>query len=279
MAQPAQIGLEEGAQVGDAVFQHRHAVDAHAEGEALPLLGVEAHGLQHARVHHPAAQDLQPVAALADDQLVLGPAAADVDLGRGLGEREVAGAEAHRHVVALEVGAHEVDQAALEVAHVGAPVDQQALDLVEHRRVGGVAVAAVGAAGRDDPERRLARLHGADLHRAGVRAQQQWPAVALGLEVEGVEHLPGGVLGRDVERLEIVPVVLDVRAFGDREAHVGEDRHDLLGGLADRVDPPLLPLARRQGDVDPLRLELGVERRLPASTRAAGRPGPPRPRA
>ena len=49
VAQPAQIGLEEGAQVRDAVFQHRHAVDAHAEGEALPFLGVEADRLQHLR--------------------------------------------------------------------------------------------------------------------------------------------------------------------------------------------------------------------------------------
>ena len=111
---------------------------------------------------------------------------------------------------------------------MGAPVDQQALDLVEHRRVGDVAVAPVGAAGRDDPERRLAGQHGADLHRARVGAQQQRPAVLLGLEVEGVEHLPGRMLRRDVERLEIVPVVLDVRTFGDGEAHVGEDRDDLL---------------------------------------------------
>ena len=68
--------------------------------------------------------------------------AADVHLGGRLGEREVARPEAHRDVVALEEGAHEVGQAALEVAHVGAPVDHQALDLMEHRRVGHVEVAA-----------------------------------------------------------------------------------------------------------------------------------------
>ena len=42
MAQPAQVAVEEGAQVGDAVFQHRDPVDAHAEGEALPLGGIDA---------------------------------------------------------------------------------------------------------------------------------------------------------------------------------------------------------------------------------------------
>ncbi len=44
VAQPAEVGLEERAQVGDAVFQHGDAVDAHAEGEALPLIGVDAAG-------------------------------------------------------------------------------------------------------------------------------------------------------------------------------------------------------------------------------------------
>ena len=211
---------------------------------------------------HAAAQDLQPVAALADDQLVARATAADIDLGRGLGEREVAGAEADRHVVALEIGAHEIGQAALQVPHVHAPVDQQPLDLMEHRRVGGVAVAAVGAAGGDDPERRLAGQHGADLHRAGVGAQQQRAAVDLGVEVERVEHLPRRMLRRDVERLEIVPVVLDVGAFRHGKAHVGEDRHDLLGGLAHRVDSPKRPLARRQRDVDPLGLQPRRQRGL-----------------
>src|ERR1700754_3408776 len=34
MLQPAQIGVEEGAQVRNAVFQHRRPLDPHAEGEA-----------------------------------------------------------------------------------------------------------------------------------------------------------------------------------------------------------------------------------------------------
>ena len=69
------------------------------------------------------------------------------------------------------------------------------------------------------------------------------------------------MLGRDVERLEIVPVGLDVGPFGDRETHVGEDRDDLLGDLADRMDAPSGGgPARRQGDVEPSRSEARVER-------------------
>ena len=50
----------------------------------------------------------------------------------------------------------------------------QPLELVEHRRVGEVeVVAAVHPAEGDDPDRRLVRLHVADLHRRGVRPQQR----------------------------------------------------------------------------------------------------------
>ena len=99
--------------------------------------------------------------------------AADIDLGRGLGEREIARPEAHRQIVDAEKGAAELDQAALEVAHMGRAVDHQPLDLVEHRRMGRVVVAAEGAARHDDADRRLLRQHRADLHRRGVGAQHE----------------------------------------------------------------------------------------------------------
>ena len=52
--------------------------------------------------------------------------------------------------------------------------DQQAFDLVEHRRVGHVGIAAIDAAGRDDrAAAAAARRMRADLHRRGVRAQQR----------------------------------------------------------------------------------------------------------
>src|SRR5258708_11486507 len=59
--QPAYVGLEELAQIRDAVFEHRDTVDAHAPGEALVLVGIEAAIAQHIRVHHAAAENLQPV--------------------------------------------------------------------------------------------------------------------------------------------------------------------------------------------------------------------------
>ena len=91
-------------------------------------------------------------------------------------------------------------------------------------------------------------------------AQHQRPPLLLRLEIEGVHHLARRMLLRDVERAEVVEVVLDVRALGDREAHLAEDRDDLLGDLADRVNAPVGARPYRQGDVLSLGQQLGVER-------------------
>src|SRR6185312_10276359 len=169
-----QIVLEERTQVGDAVAQHGEALHAEAKGEAGVALRIDAAVLQHVRMHHAAAEHLQP-AALA----ILG-LPADVDLGRRLGKGEIAGAETHLEI-AFEERADELGQGALEVGETGSLVNQQAFDLMEHRRVSLVRIAAVDLARRDDADRRLATGHRADLHRRGMRAQQT--AVA---EVEGV---------------------------------------------------------------------------------------------
>jgi hypothetical protein len=39
--QPAHVSIEEGAKVVHAIFEHGKTVDAAAEGEPLPLLGIE----------------------------------------------------------------------------------------------------------------------------------------------------------------------------------------------------------------------------------------------
>ncbi len=126
---------------------------------------------EHLGMHHARAQNFEPVAAGADLEAAAFARTADIDLGGRLGEGEIARPEAHRQMLDVEEGAAEFDEAALQMPHVDGAVDHQPLDLMEHRRVRGVVIAAEGAAGHDDPERRLARAHGADLHRRGVRAQ------------------------------------------------------------------------------------------------------------
>src|SRR5688572_19962942 len=181
LAQEAHVVVEEAAQVVDAIAQHREALDAEAEGEAGVAFRIDADVAQHARMDHAAAEHFQPARA------AIGLLPGDVDFRRRLGEREIARAETHFEI-AFEECAHEFAQCALEVGEAGMLVDQQAFDLVEHRRVGLVAVAAIHLAGRDHAQRRLLAggdqiLHVADLHAGGVGAQQ-----AAVRKVERVVH-------------------------------------------------------------------------------------------
>src|SRR6202020_2995228 len=106
-------------------------------------------------MHHAAAENLQPVLALAEADFALVAAALDVHLERRLGEREERRPEAHIDVVALEECLAELVQDPFEVAEMRALVDDEAFDLMELRRMGGVRIDAIGAAGANDADRRL----------------------------------------------------------------------------------------------------------------------------
>lgn len=274
MLEPAQIAVEEGAQVVHPIFEHRQPVDTGAEGEALPFIGIEPAGLDHPPVHHAAAQHFHPAAAgrvavAADHALAVLPGEADIDFGRRLGEGEIAGAQAQHDVVALEERLEEGLQRPLEVAERDALVDHQAFDLVEHRRVRGIRIRAIDAARRDDADRGLAARHGADLHGAGVRAQHHWPRVFAG-EVEGIVHRARRMRLRNVERGEIMPVVLDFGAGGDREAQIREDLGEFVHHLADRVDRARCDAVNRQRHVHRFAGEARVERGLLQARFAGG---------
>ncbi len=83
----------------------------------------------------------------------------------------------------------------------------------------------------------------ADLHRRGVRAQQR--ALAVPGEIERVVHRARRMIGRDVQRVEIVEVVLDLGAVWPLEAGFAEQlldaqpraRHRMQAAAAARRGP------------------------------------------
>ncbi len=76
------------------------------------------------------------------------------------------------------------------------------------------------------------------------------------VEVEGVGVVPRRMIRGDVERLEVVKVVFDLRAVLDGEAHLPEDRLQLEPRPGDRVQRAAPAAAGRQGHIDPLPFEL-----------------------
>src|SRR3954452_20134945 len=156
LLQEADVVLEEDPQVGDPVLEHRDPLDPHAERKALDTLrvvAVVAHELEHVRVDHARAHDLDPARALAERaERAVRPATGSVThktrhvhLDARLGEREVPRAQSHA-LPRAEHRARELQQRSLEIGQRDVLVDGEALDLGEHRRVGRIRVAPV-----DDP--------------------------------------------------------------------------------------------------------------------------------
>src|SRR6266700_2871913 len=255
MVEPAHVALEQLPQIGHAVFQHCDAVDAHTPGKALIDVGIDAAGAQDIRMHHAAAKNLKPVLAFAEADLALVAPALDIDFQRRLGERKERRPKSHIDMIDLEECLAELMQDPFEVAEMRTLVDDEALDLVELRRMGRVRIDAVGAARTNHADRRLLAQHGAHLHRRCVRPQQHPRTIRLRVEEEGVVHLPRRVAFREIQLGKVVIVGLDIRAFGDRKSHIGENRGQLIHHLAERMDPAGLRrrFAQRQGDVDGFR--------------------------
>ena len=142
MLQPAHIRVEERAQVRHAVFQHRDPVDTHAPGESPDIVGIKTAMAQHVRMHH-AAAEISAVVALAEAHFAWARAShwmsTSIDgsvNGKKDGRKRI-------FTFDLEERLAELLQHPLHVGDISRLVDHQTLDLMEHRRVGGVGILPV----------------------------------------------------------------------------------------------------------------------------------------
>src|SRR5438445_3075770 len=252
-SEEANVAVEERADLVDPVADHRNPLEPEAEREALPFLRVVADGLEHVRVDHPATAELDPAREGADTtSLAVAEDAAHGQLRRRLGVGEVVGAEAGADGLVVEQALHEHLDRAEQVGQGDAAVDGEALHLVEHGRVARPrCLVAVRAPGRDHVDGRFVRFHGADLHGRGVGSQHHL-LVATQPHVQRVLHGARRVRGRDVERLEVVPVVLDLRTFGDAVPEPGEDVLQLALDLRDEMQMPPGTAVPAGGEVETL---------------------------
>ena len=141
-------------------------------------------------------------------------------------------------------------------------VDRERLDLVEDGRVlRARRVPPVRAPGYGDVDRRLPRLHDADLPRRRVRPQQR-----VVVDVERVPRRPRRVCQRLVERVEVVPDRLHLAAVDDLVAEAEEDVLGLAHDLREGMEVPERRAVSRQRDVEALggvEPPCPLERRLP----------------
>src|SRR5215472_17934059 len=102
--------------------------------------------------------------------------------------------------------------------------------------MGGVIIVAVHGSGNDDLKRGLAAFHGPDLYRRCMRAQH----AATGNK-ESILHVPRGMIFGNIEGLEVVIVVFDIRTSSDFKAHAPKDIDDFIDDQGQRMRSPPLP--------------------------------------
>ncbi len=170
-------------------------------------------------------------------------------------------AETGFDAVDFEKCGKEFFQNPFQIGHGNILANRHTLDLMEHWCVGLVIVAAIHPTRRDHADRGAGFLHRADLHRRCVGTQNMRRAVvALGtVHIEGVKFLTGRMVRRDVQRVEIIPVILDLRTLGHLEPHIGENGGYFLGHLGHRMNGALGTGARWQGHIQPFAAQAFIQ--------------------
>ena len=176
-----------------------------------------------------------------------------VHLGRRLGEREIRRPQPHAQVL-LEERLQELLQCRLEVGKADVLIDHEPLDLMEHGRVGHVVIAAIHPPWHDHGQRQAPLAQLADLHGRGVRAQQSTVR-----EIERVVHGAGRMVGRNIERLEIMEVVLDLGARGHLEPGVAKQGFDTQARPRDGMNGTARLAATGQRHVETPRRKLRLD--------------------
>ena len=123
--------------------------------------------------------------------------------------------------------------------------------------MGGVGIDAVHAAGSDDADGRVFLVqHIADLNRRGVGTQY----VAV-FDIKSILHRAGGVVLRDVQRLEVVEIVFDFGAVGYFKTHAVKEFDHALQSKGNRMQAAGGLSAAGQSNIQgfgrQLRLQLG----------------------
>src|SRR5579875_84484 len=252
LPQEAQIVSGEVANIVNAVAQHGDALDAQPEGEATIDRRIVADAAQHTRVNHAGAAHFKPARIFAyPTARSVAVDTVHIELSAWLGEREVAGAETYLAVGPEEFASEPFDHAA-QLGHRAGLVNQQSLHLMEDGLMAGVnRLIAIDPPWHNGSHRRAHLLHDANLVRRGLCAQQYLPR----RYPEGILHVAGGMILRNIQRLEVVVVGLHLRPLVDLEAHLTENPREVACDQRERMRMPAWDRAPRQRHIQPFAFE------------------------
>ena len=111
--------------------------------------------------------------------------------------------------------------------------------------MGGVRIRTEDTAGGQHLERRLVGVHIADLTGTGLGPQEN----VLG-DIEGVLHIPGGMVLGHIQPGEVMIVIFDLRAVINLKSHTGKNVDHFISGQGQGMEGTDRPLFGGQGDID-----------------------------
>ena len=145
------------ANVFDVVFDHDHAFDAAAPGEAGIFLCVNASHFQHIWMNHATAEQFQPAFAADVAAGFIAKRAGDSELKAWLGEREIERLGPNLHFFA-EISFKKCLQNRYQMAGIDSFVDVNPLQLVKSMLVPGVDIFVAKHSSWDDVGDRLTKV-------------------------------------------------------------------------------------------------------------------------
>jgi len=229
------------------VAKHGYPLHTHASRKPRVDLRIIAAIEEHGGVHHPATHDLQPAGVAAHPAaLAATDEAFAFHFSAGLCERKVGGAHPRAHSCTVH-GACKFIHRALQVCQTDVLSNREHLHLQDLAFMAGVHLLVAIAHARQDGADRLRRVpaHDMNLTGRGVGAQDD----AILLRMKCVPHIPCGMMGRHVEKFEIIFIRFDFPCPVDLESHFSEDVNDPLQGLLQGVQPADEGFAARQSDI------------------------------
>ena len=139
-------------------------------------------------------------------------------------------------------------QGAFQVCKGDILVHHQSLDLMEGRGMGGIhLIGTEHSAGGDHTDGQLTLLHDPRLYRGGLGSQHD-----VLVDIERILLILGRMVGRDVQLLKVVQVILHLGAFHHLIAHANEDPLYLFQGDGVGMTVSHVILLGRKGHVDDL---------------------------
>ncbi len=181
--------------------------------------------------------------------------ATDIHFRARFDKRKIRRPEAQFQILLEEI-LQESGQDATQVRHADTLIHQQTFHLVKHRRMRDIVVVPESASRCDDADRRALLQHGANLHRRCMRAQQ----LAATVKIKRIHVRARGMIGLEIQCIEIMEVVFDFRTGGNAETHAVKQLADTFDDTRDRMQATRLMSAARARYIDGFFREFFIQR-------------------